>query len=316
VKSAQAALAQAEQPNTSQDMQQASASLMAAEGSLWTTEHPSTALDIQTAQAQLSQAETTLQTDKKTLSDDTELRAPVSGTVLAVNVQDGGPSSSGSSGGSAGSSSGSASTSTVSGASSAGSSGAVVIGSGHMTVVANVEEVDIGTMQVGDPVAMTFNAFPNSVYTGKVMLLPTEGTTASSVTTYPVAVSLVSPTTGLTPGMTANLTIVTKEVNNAVEVPNLAVTATGFGSFVTTVNAHDQIVRTPVQTGVSDLTNTQILSGITPGERVIEPLGTLGSGGGGGGSGGGAGGAGGGGGRGGFGGGSGLGGALRGVGGG
>jgi macrolide-specific efflux system membrane fusion protein len=79
--------------------------------------------------------------------------------------------------------------------------------------------------------------------------------------------------------MTANLTIVTQEVQNAVLVPNVAVTTTAFGSYVTTVGPHDQLVRTPVQTGISDLVNTQILSGLRSGERIIEPLGTLRTGG-------------------------------------
>jgi HlyD family secretion protein len=106
-----------------------------------------------------------------------------------------------------------------------------------MVVVANVEEVDIGTMKVGDPVAMTFNAYPNSTYTGKVTVLPAQASTTSSVTTYPVVVSLIGPTTGLSPGMTANLTIVTSLVQNAMLVPNLAVTTTSFGSYVTTAGS-------------------------------------------------------------------------------
>jgi multidrug efflux pump subunit AcrA (membrane-fusion protein) len=118
------------------------------------------------------------------------------------------------------------------------------------------------------------------------------------VTTYPVLVSLQGSLQGLTPGMTANLTVITAQAQNVTVVPSEAVVTTSFGSFVTALDQHNNIVRVPVQVGMSDVTNTQIISGLTPGQRVIVPLtsGTAGGGGFGGGRGGGRGGFGGGGG--------------------
>jgi multidrug efflux pump subunit AcrA (membrane-fusion protein) len=96
-------------------------------------------------------------------------------------------------------------------------------------------------------------------------------TTSSNVTTYPVNVTVTGQAQELLPGMTANLTIVTARAQNVTVVPTAAVQTTSFGSYVVTLNSHNQSVRTPVQTGLSDLTNTQILSGLTPGQRIILP---------------------------------------------
>ena len=71
--------------------------------------------------------------------------------------------------------------------------------------------------------------------------------------------------------MTANLTVVTAQASNVVVVPTSAIQTTSFGSFVTALDSHNSIVRMPVQTGISDLNNTQILGGLTTGQRIIMP---------------------------------------------
>jgi multidrug efflux pump subunit AcrA (membrane-fusion protein) len=138
-------------------------------------------------------------------------------------------------------------------------------------VVASVAEADIGSIKVGDPVALTFNAYPGKIYTGTVTGLPLMATTSSNVTTYPVNVTVNGPAQELLPGMTASLTIVTARAQNVTVVPTTAVQTTSFGSYVVALNSHNQIVRLPVQTGISDLNNTQILSGLTPGQRIVVP---------------------------------------------
>jgi HlyD family secretion protein len=91
-----------------------------------------------------------------------------------------------------------------------------------LEVIANIPEAQFGTIQVGDPVAMVFNAFPGKTFVGLVTQLPLQAVTTSNVTTYPIHISIQGSTQGVTAGMTAALTIVTGEVQNAIEVPNQA----------------------------------------------------------------------------------------------
>lgn len=216
----------------------------------------------------MTQAKRTLASDQTLLAVETQLRAPSAGTVLTVNVLAGQLSTyandTASSGGAAASSSSSSSSS------SGGSSAAIVIATDTQPqVLANVAEADIASLQVGDPVALTFNAYPGKTFTGKVTSLPLVASSSSSVTTYAVYVTVNGKGQGLMPGMTANLTIVTAQKQGVMVVPTQAVQTTSFGSFVTTINSHDQQVRTPVQTGLSDVNNTEITGGLTTGERIL-----------------------------------------------
>ncbi len=197
------------------------------------------------------------------------MRAPAAGTVLNVNVLAGQLSTyannTASSGGGAASASSSSSSS-----SSGGSSAAIVVATDTQPqVLANVAEADIASLQVGDPVALTFNAYPGKIFTGKLTSLPLVASSSSSVTTYAVYATVNGTGTGLLPGMTANLTIVTARKQGVTVVPTQAVQTTTFGSFVTTINAHDQQTRTRVQTGLSDVSNTEIVSGLAPGQRIV-----------------------------------------------
>jgi len=118
---------------------------------------------------------------------------------------------------------------------------------------------------------MQFNAFPNKTFVGLITQLPLQATITSNVATYPVHVSLVGNTAGIAEGMTANLTIVTASVQNAIEVPTTAVTTTASASFVRALNNTNQVTLVRVQTGISDTSNTQIVSGLAVGDRVLVP---------------------------------------------
>jgi len=101
--------------------------------------------------------------------------------------------------------------------------------------------------------------------------MPLMATTSSNVTTYPVNVTVSGAAQDLLPGMTANLTIVTAREQNVTVVPTTAIQTTSFGSYVVALDTHNQIVRMPVQTGISDLNNTEILAGLAAGQRIVVP---------------------------------------------
>ncbi len=70
-------------------------------------------------------------------------------------------------------------------------------------------------------------------------------------------------------GMEADVTINLAEAQNAVMVPNECLYADDSGSYIYTVDKGRTVVKTYVQTGVKDGTNTQILSGIEAGEHIV-----------------------------------------------
>jgi hypothetical protein len=68
----------------------------------------------------------------------------------------------------------------------------------------------------------------------------------------------------LLPDMTATVTIVTQQADGAVLVPNAAIS-----NGKVSVLRGGAAVAVPVQTGISDGINTQILSGVNPGDQVV-----------------------------------------------
>lgn len=81
----------------------------------------------------------------------------------------------------------------------------------QMQVEASVDEADIGEVKAGQPVTFTVDAFPDDVFTGSVKEVRINPTVTSNVVTYTVIINAPNPETKLFPGMTANVTIVTKK---------------------------------------------------------------------------------------------------------
>ena len=81
----------------------------------------------------------------------------------------------------------------------------------QMQVEASVDEADIGEVKAGQPVTFTVDAFPDDVFTGTVKEVRINPTVTSKVVTYTVIINAPNPDTKLFPGMTANVTIVTKK---------------------------------------------------------------------------------------------------------
>ncbi|MDQ1360844.1 MAG: hypothetical protein QOJ44_1221, partial [Acidimicrobiaceae bacterium] len=96
-------------------------------------------------------------------------------------------------------------------------------------------------------------------------------TQSSTVATFPVAIAVTGNPTGIYAGSTATLSIVVKQLNNVVEVPTAAISYSGGQSTVTVVQNGSHVPRT-VTTGVSSNGQTQVTSGLTAGEKVLEQV--------------------------------------------
>jgi uncharacterized membrane protein YgcG len=77
--------------------------------------------------------------------------------------------------------------------------------------------------------------------------------------------------------MTADVSVVVESATNVLEVPSAAVTTTGLASTVTVLKNGKQVT-TRVTVGLVGSSTTQILSGVTAGEKLVEPTATISSG--------------------------------------
>jgi macrolide-specific efflux system membrane fusion protein len=251
------------------------------------------------AQAQVTSA-TNAVTAAQAAVAGTVLTAPISGTVDSVGGQVGGTVSAG--GADTSSSAGTAPTGFV-----------VITNPTGMEVTADFAEADALKLQAGQAATVTLNATGvelNAKVLSISSLPVSSGSSSSSSGTvdYAALLSITSPTSNLRTGLSATVSVLTGEVDNALYLPTAALTGTGTSRLATVVEADGKTESKSVTVGLAGDTDVQILSGLTDGEKVqvtVTTTGGFGGGGGRGGFGGGGGGFGGGRGGGGFGGGGG-----------
>ena len=108
-----------------------------------------------------------------------------------------------------------------------GSTLCVIYDLSYLVMVINVDELQIGALSVGQKVQLTADAVTDKTYVGTVTRVSMKGSSSGGTTTYPITIR-IDDTDGLRPGMNANAEIVVAEANNALVVPNAAVIRGGY----------------------------------------------------------------------------------------
>ncbi|MGP1275218.1 MAG: efflux RND transporter periplasmic adaptor subunit [Caulobacterales bacterium] len=92
----------------------------------------------------------------------------------------------------------------------------------RIQIEAQVDESDIGQIAVGQPVTFEVDAFREREFTGEVRQVRLAALATQTVVTYTVVIEAENPGQRLLPGMTANVNIVTGDVEGALTVPATA----------------------------------------------------------------------------------------------
>ena len=92
----------------------------------------------------------------------------------------------------------------------------------RMQINANFAEADIGTVEAGQKVSFTVDAFPNRNFQGAITQVRNAPKTTANVVTYDTIISVENSDLKLRPGMTANVAIVVARRDSVLRVPNAA----------------------------------------------------------------------------------------------
>lgn len=138
-----------------------------------------------------------------------------------------------------------------------------------LVVVAQVDEVDIGKVKKGQSVNVNTDAFPDKVYQGKVSKVAYESNVIEGVTFYNITTDLLITDETLKSGMTANVEIIIAKKENVLLIPEYAVKKDKGESFALVKTDQGNYEKRQVKTGLSDRKNTEILEGLTEGEKII-----------------------------------------------
>ena len=167
-------------------------------------EYESQKLEHANAQAALVRAQTNLELAELRLTDVT-IRAPMSGTILEKNVEDGQVIQS--------------ATGNVSG----GTTLFIMASLDQMRVRTLVDETDVGQLGAGMAATVTVEAFPDRVFQGEIEKVEPQAVVDQNVTMFPVIVLLENRAGLLKPGMNAEVEVLVSERLGTLAVPNNAV---------------------------------------------------------------------------------------------
>ena len=152
-----------------------------------------------------------------------------------------------------------------------------------MRVIADIDEADIGGVKEGQRVTFTVDAFPDDHFEGAVTQVRQQATTESNVVTYQVVISAPNKDLKLKPGLTANVTIYTLELKDALAIPAKALrfmpneALLKEGQTIEDTEASQKVWTLEgnifkahaVETGTTNGILTEIKSGISEGTEVL-----------------------------------------------
>jgi len=145
----------------------------------------------------------------------------------------------------------------------------------------SLNEVDVTKIKIGDKVNLTFDAIDGLNINGQVAEIDLVGTVTQGVVNYNVKINFDNQDDRVKSGMSVNASIVTASKQEVLVVPNSSVKSKGNKYFVNYFSKYPDIIdkngitsatlplSKPVEVGLSDDTNTEIISGLNEGEQII-----------------------------------------------
>lgn len=166
-------------------------------------EHENAILSVANARAEVVRAQVEVE-NARIAMEDTDVRAPIAGTIIAKNVERGQVISS--------------PTRDVGG-------GTVLLTMADLNLVqvrTLVDETDIGKISPGLEATVTVDAYPNQPFEGEVLKIEPKAETQQNVTMFPVLVRIDNRRGLLKPGMNADVEIHIGRRDGVLAVPNAA----------------------------------------------------------------------------------------------
>jgi HlyD family secretion protein len=226
-------------------------------------------LNIVVLQHNLEAAEARIEEAEESLSY-TTIRSPINGTVIRLNAEVGEVVMTG----------------------TMNNPGTIIMEVGdlsQMLVVAQVDEADIGGVEVGQRANVEIQSFPNTEFTGVVDTIAlTHRMSNNGTKYYRTEILLDKFEENLYSGLTADVDIQTQKHENILKVPSQAVMARPMDGLPLEIRENSEIldknkihatvvyrcvdgkaVVTPVKIGNSDLTHTIVTAGISEGDKIV-----------------------------------------------
>jgi HlyD family secretion protein len=200
--------------------------------------------DLEAAQARLDEAEATLRLARQR-SALTVVRAPIAGEIYELSVRAG----------------------------TYVNVGDLVANVGtldRLRVRVYVDEPLLGRVKLGEPVTIRWEALPGKIWKGAVDQMPASIQTLGSRQVGEVVCVIENPGRDLIPGNNVDAEIRTSVVENALVIPKETMRRDAAGDYVFLLRG-DVIERRAIKTGISNVTQAQVVEGLAEGDAIALP---------------------------------------------
>ncbi|HWW19152.1 MAG TPA: efflux RND transporter periplasmic adaptor subunit [Candidatus Saccharimonadales bacterium] len=144
-------------------------------------------------------------------------------------------------------------------------------------VRAFIDEPELGGLEPGEPVRITWDALPNRTWMGKTQVIPKQVVARGARSVGELLCEVNNDKLELLPNINVNVRINSRERINVLTVPRGAVDAEGGRRFVFVVlrNAigvgKATLQKREIRVGIADATNYEVIDGLQEGEMVALP---------------------------------------------
>jgi HlyD family secretion protein len=143
-------------------------------------------------------------------------------------------------------------------------------------VRAFIDEPELGALEPGQPVKITWDALPNRLWQGQTEVIPKQVVPHGSRSVGELLCSVDNSKLELLPNTNVNVRINSKERLNVMSIPRGAVERIGAQNFVFVVKRglgvnKDTLERRAIQVGIADATSYEVVNGLQEGEIVALP---------------------------------------------
>ena len=153
----------------------------------------------------------------------------------------------------------------------------VVVNYSRPWVNAQIDEIDIGNVRMGDKVKITSDVYPDKVFAGEIYwiaplaeLRKVGGRVKMDEESYvfPCKIRFLDGSRELKVNMSVNVDIATKKNDRALIVPREALVSKNDNSFVYLVNKFNRVREAKIEIGIRSFSSVEAVSGLSAGDLL------------------------------------------------
>lgn len=152
-------------------------------------------------------------------------------------------------------------------------SAVTVLVPGTLVLELNVGETELPSIRPGETGSVMFDALPGKFFPIQVYAVGLSPATEQGIIIYKVRCTITGDMSDASqprpsPGMSGTASIVTQEKPNVVAIPSAAIRSSAGASVVAVMDDDGKVAMRPVQTGLSDGDNIEVVSGLSVGDKI------------------------------------------------